>query len=175
MATTVGVSLDEYLNTSYEPDVEFVDGVLVARNVGTGIHSWLESRLVLYFGQFEDSHQIGVLVEVRLRIGARRHRIPDVTVLERPFSLTKTITDVPIITIEVKSPEDTFDDIVEKCLEYEAMGVRNILVMDPDHRRAWLFEQNNLRLLTGESLTLQLTHTTLDLPFSELFAKLPKA
>jgi len=29
------VSLEEYLHTSYEPDMEYVDGVLVGRNVGT--------------------------------------------------------------------------------------------------------------------------------------------
>jgi hypothetical protein len=28
------VALEEYLRTSYDPDVEFVDGVLVERNVG---------------------------------------------------------------------------------------------------------------------------------------------
>ena len=28
------LSVEEYLNTTYDPDVEFVDGVLVERNVG---------------------------------------------------------------------------------------------------------------------------------------------
>jgi hypothetical protein len=61
---------------------------------------------------------------------------------------------------------------MDKCFEYEALGVRNILVMDPDHRRAWLFEQNNLRLLTGNSIPLNLSHATLEFPFAEMFAEL---
>jgi hypothetical protein len=32
------ISVAEYLNTSYDPDMEFVDGVLVERNVG----DWLD-------------------------------------------------------------------------------------------------------------------------------------
>src|SRR5215467_6729450 len=98
MATTASVSLEEYLNTSYEPDVEFVDGVLVERNVGSGQHSWLQTRLTVFFAQFEESHRIGVLVECRLRVAARRHRVPDVMVLEQPFELTRVITDVPVVT-----------------------------------------------------------------------------
>jgi hypothetical protein len=33
------VSLEEYLRTSYDPDMEFVDGVLVERNVGDWLHA----------------------------------------------------------------------------------------------------------------------------------------
>ena len=35
------VPVDEYLNSSYSPDMEYVDGVLVERNVGTPAHSAL--------------------------------------------------------------------------------------------------------------------------------------
>jgi Uma2 family endonuclease len=74
--------------------------------------------------------------------------------------------------VEITSPEDTFDCVMDKCLEYEALGVRNILVMDPDNQRAWLFEHNNLRLLTGASVNLSLSPATLDFPFAEMFAEL---
>ena len=35
MSSTTLVSLEEYLSTSYRPDREYVDGVLLERNVGT--------------------------------------------------------------------------------------------------------------------------------------------
>jgi len=166
------VSLDEYLNTAYEPDREFVDGMLVERNVGTQRHSLLQGLVIMYFGQRRKSHQLKVFTEARLQVGARRHRIPDVLVLEIPYTQGKIITDIPVITVEIKSPDDTFDEIVDKCFEYETLGVGNILVMDPDNRRAWQFEQNNLRLLAGTSIQLNLSHTTLDFPFAEMFAEL---
>ncbi len=34
MATGALVSVDEYLRTSYRPDCDYVDGILVERNVG---------------------------------------------------------------------------------------------------------------------------------------------
>ena len=41
------VSLEEYLNTSYDPDVEYVDGVLVERNVGDWLHSLTQRNIVV--------------------------------------------------------------------------------------------------------------------------------
>ena len=169
---TTAVSLDEYLNTAYEPDMEFVDGLLVERNVGTQQHSLLQGAVYAYLRQYRKSRGIKVFLEARLQVGPRRHRIPDVLAIEIPYNRGKIITDVPVITVEIKSPDDTFDEIVDKCFEYQALGVRNILVMDPDNRRAWLFEQNNLRLLTGNSVPLNLSQATLDFPFAEMFAEL---
>jgi Uma2 family endonuclease len=167
------ISLDEYLGTTYEPDMEFVDGLLVERNVGTQRHGRLQLIVGSYLRQYRKSHRIAVFAETRLRLDANCHRIPDVMVLEIPYQTGKVVTDVPAITVEIKSPDDTFDYIFGKCLEYEALGVRNILVMDPDNQRAWLFEENNLRLLPGTSVNLNLhSQTTLDFPFAEMFAEL---
>ena len=40
------VSVEEYLRTSYDPDVEFVDGVLVERNMGDWLHSLIQGNLL---------------------------------------------------------------------------------------------------------------------------------
>src|SRR5438874_11031628 len=97
MGTATLVSLDEYLNTSYEPDMEFVDGVLVGRNVGTQLHGLLQTILAIHFGQYRKSHRIKIFIDTRLLVDAatRKHRVPDVTVLETPCRRGKVITDVP--------------------------------------------------------------------------------
>src|SRR5437773_1153843 len=76
-------SLDDYLNTSYEPDMDFVDGVLVRRNVGTQQHGSLQGRLVVYFDQYRRSHRLKVFPETRLLVNATtgRHRVPDIMVV----------------------------------------------------------------------------------------------
>jgi Uma2 family endonuclease len=121
------------------------------------------------------SHRLHVLTSVRVRIDDRRYRVPDLTVLERPYQQGDFVTDVPAVTVEIKAPEDTFDYVMDKCFEYQAFGVPNIVLMDPDNRRAWLFEQNNLRLLTGSSVQLNLSQGPLDFPFGEMFAELDEA
>jgi hypothetical protein len=40
------VPVEECLNTPYDPDVEFVDGVLVERNVGDWSHSLIQSNVL---------------------------------------------------------------------------------------------------------------------------------
>src|SRR5579871_3899108 len=120
MGTATLVPVEEYLNTSYEPDVDFVDGVLVRRNVGTQSHSALQALVSSYFLQFADSHRIKVFTEGRLLVNPapRRYRVPDVMAVERPVQKGRVVIDVPAIIVEIKSPEDTFDDIVERCGEY---------------------------------------------------------
>lgn len=170
--TATLVSLDEYLNTSYEPDMDFVDGALVRRNVGTQRHGLLQFIVLSYFGQFRKIHRIEVLPETRLRIDAAtgRHRIPDVMVLKKPYQKGKVVADAPAVIVEIKSPDDTFDDIVERCLDYNNLAVPDILVMDPDHHRAWSFQDGSLTLLPGDSVTLHLQEIVF--PFAKLFAEL---
>jgi hypothetical protein len=43
------VSVDEYLNTSYYPDVEFVDGRLVEKGMPTRFHQLLSAVLLEWF------------------------------------------------------------------------------------------------------------------------------
>src|ERR1039457_2602564 len=92
-ATSALVSLDEYLNTTYEPDRDFVDGVLLERNVGTQRHGMLQALLAMFFGQYRKSHGIRIFTEARLLVDAAsgRHRIPDFMVLEVPYSLGKVV------------------------------------------------------------------------------------
>src|SRR5437870_4871510 len=47
--TDVLVPVEEYLSTGYSPDVDYVDGRLVERNVGEYYHSLLQGLVVTYF------------------------------------------------------------------------------------------------------------------------------
>jgi len=175
MGSATLVSLEEYLNTSYEPDMDYVDGELVRRNVGTPKHSRLQLRVGAFFLQYEQSHQIAAFVEGRLSVhpATGRYRVPDVMVVKEPFKAGKVIVDVPLIIIEIKSPDDTLDDVLDRCLDYDKLGVRYVLVMDPDRKRAFTFEQGAFRLLTSSTITLELGQgQDIDLPVAELFAGL---
>lgn len=45
------VDLQEYLNTPYDPDVEFVDGVLVECHRGDWLHSMIQSNVLFALRQ----------------------------------------------------------------------------------------------------------------------------
>ncbi len=49
MATTTFIPVEEYLHTSYSPDVDYVDGATKERHVGTRPHAALQMLLAAIF------------------------------------------------------------------------------------------------------------------------------
>ena len=65
-------------------------------------------------------------------------------VVEVPYQDGKVVIDVPAIVVEIKSPDDTFDDILGRCFDYERLGVGDILVMGPDNKWIWVYRNGSL-------------------------------
>ena len=63
---------NEYLHTSYRPDCDYVDGFVRERNLGTHLHGRLQTLISAYLLQRERQWQIHTVVEVRLKIRARK-------------------------------------------------------------------------------------------------------
>ncbi len=78
------VTVEEYLNTSYSPDCDFVDGRIVQRNVGEWDHSRLQAALASYFYTREKQFGLLVVTEQRVQVTATRFRIPDVCLVTAP-------------------------------------------------------------------------------------------
>ena len=105
---------DEYLNSSYRPDMEYVHGVLVERSMPTIAHSLLQMLLIQYFGRFQKTFGFLPLPEVRTQIVERaRYRIPDLVLCPLPLPAGILLTSVPWVVIEILSPDDRFPDQLE--------------------------------------------------------------
>src|SRR5438105_14641078 len=121
------VSPEEYLATSYEPDVDYVDGVLVERTVPDGPHGRLQYLIARAFGEFEAVHNVLTFVETRVLVAetpALRYRVPDVCLVQRPLEMISgPLVKVPLVVVEIMSPTDRLQDFIEKCLDYERRGV----------------------------------------------------
>jgi len=130
------VSEQEYLTTSYEPECEYDEGVLVERNTGEQPHSILETAFGSFF--FERRKRIGirVLTEQRIRIAPRRYRVPDVCVYKEPAPRDRVFSTPPWIAIEILSPEDRMSRVRKKIDEFLAFGVAYVWLVDPEERRA---------------------------------------
>ena len=173
MASTL-VSLDEYLSTTFHPDREYDDGAIVERNAGTQSHGSLQSLVAAFFVQLLKSYRIRPFIETRLQLNSApaRYRVPDVMVLEHPYTKGRVVVDVPAIIIEILSPEDTLAEVIEHCLEYAALGVPNILVLDPEARRQYRFVHSALELVSTQTLHLPKRGIDLEFPGDTLFAEL---
>jgi Uma2 family endonuclease len=165
------VSVDEYLNTAYRPDVEYVDGVLVERGLPTLLQGILQMILVQYFAQFQENMHFRALPEVRTQIieGAR-YRIPDVLLCPRPVPRGKVVNITPLAVIEILSPDDRMGQTLERFRDYARIDVGNIVQMDPEKCVAHRFESGSPIETRFENLTAG----DINVPFDSeaLFAKL---
>ena len=160
------LSLQEYLDTGYSPDREYVDGVIVERNVGKRHHSLAQSNMIYSRGnRFPAGY---VWPGQRVRTTGSRVRIPDVCLtLEDPG--IDTFDSPPFLCVEILSPDDTSSDLLEKLEEYAAMGVVHIWVVDPRRRKAYTYSARRLEEVSGADL---MAGSGIVIPLAEVFARL---
>ena len=154
------VSVDEYLNSSYRPDLEYVDGALVERGLATIAHGLFQIILGSYFRIYRKQFGFAALTDVRTQIIERaRYRIPDVMLCPVPLPSGKVVTSVPWVVIEILSPDDRLPDQLERFRDYKQIGVGNVILLDPEQLIAYRFDDGSL---------LQTRFTSLDLPSGSL-------
>jgi Uma2 family endonuclease len=170
MATTA-VSIEEYLSTVYEPDMDFVDGQLEERNVGEYDHQSIQAAILFWFDRLAKEWRIRAIQEQRTRLGDTQVRIPDVSVFPRELPVERVFTRPQLIAIEVLSPEDRHSRIDKKIRNYLNFGVQHVWVVDPARRTAWDCSDGNW--LRKERFEVPNAPIYLSLP--ELFAELDEA
>src|SRR6185437_4967401 len=115
MSTAKHISEEQYLRTfSWEPDAEYVDGEIRMRPMGTYSHADWQQAITIWFVQHAKEWNIRCVPELRVRVAARRYRIPDVTVLDRLNPREEVVTVAPLAAFEVLSPDDRMQEMNEK-------------------------------------------------------------
>jgi Uma2 family endonuclease len=127
------VTVEDYLQTSYRPDCEYVDGEIRERNVGKYEHARVQALLARWFGNHEQEWGAQVVTEQRVRVSPGRVRIPDVALLT-PGAQPDVITAAPLLVIEILSPDDTYSDTQDRTQDYRQMGVETVWIVDPKTR-----------------------------------------
>ena len=108
------ISVEEYLNTSYSPDREYRDGLVLERNLGDKEHSRLQARLAQYLGRRRKQWNIEVYTELRVQIRPDWYPIPDVCVYMLPDFEGSYPSQPPVLWIEILSPTDTAQGVWQK-------------------------------------------------------------
>ena len=171
-ATPVLIPVEEYLNTSYHPDCDYIDGQVLERNMGEKPHARLQRFFILYLAQHEDQWQIDILPEQRLQITPTRYRIPDVmaTSLGGPDELV--VRTAPLLCIEIFSSEDRLRSIQQRASDYASIGVRSTWAIDPWKRVAYLAGTDGVLHPAAEQL--RVSGTEIAIPVPAVFAELTR-
>ena len=168
---TAYLTLAEYLQTSYHPDREFVDGVLEERNAGGTKHGLLQMQLGYWFISHRTEWKIRVLSELRTLVRDDRVRLPDVAVVPEDAALAEEprVTP-PLIAIEILAPDDRLNRVLVRLEDFLSMGIPHVWLLDPIERVAFSYTRDGLKLVSTPHLAIPGSPIFLDLP--ELFAAL---
>jgi len=164
MATGSLVSVGEYLSTSYRPDCDYVDGVVLERKLGEKSHARLQAAIWRYFDDRKQNWKVWPFIELRMQVSATRFRVPDISVtLADPPG--EVITEPPFICIEVLSPEDRLSEMRQRVQDYLDFGVPYVWIIDPVTREAWRCTGSEMHLVTE----FRTAKPAIVVPVSELF------
>jgi Uma2 family endonuclease len=171
MAGTTAIPVEEYLRTTYRPDMEYVDGELKERNVGEYQHSRLQTLVVGLLGPRERQRKFRTLTAQRLRVSGQKHlyRIPDVCVMALPYHRQPVLTTPPHLAIEIVSPDDEPADLLAKLADYLRFGIPHIWIPDPYKRILQQADRNGIRDCPGLLVETELVG---QVDFNELFTQL---
>jgi Uma2 family endonuclease len=169
MATTTLLSVEEYLHTSYSPDREYRNGVLIERNVGDTNHSRVQTKLARYAGNRETQWKIEVFLELRIRVREDWYPLPDVCFYELPAPQEKVPSRMPLLWIEILSDEDRMIDVWDRARQVVECGSPYFWMINPNTL------ESELRTSSGQSLvanqTLTITDSPIVIPLLEVMGK----
>ena len=151
MVTTANyVPFELYLHSGsdYEPDAEYVDGVIEERPMGQWDHASWQQAIQLWFTAHAAEWNIRVRPELRVCVAPTRVRIPDVTVVDRDQPIEQVLTHSPLAVFEVLSPEDRISKTMRRLADFAAMGIPHIWVIDPETSAFYQFSDGKLSAAT---------------------------
>lgn len=167
MPSTTLIPVSEYLSTTYRPDRDYVDGLVLERNLGEWDHSSLQMAVSGWFFIRRRGLGIHVVPEQRVQVTPTRFRIPDVCVVVGPEPEEQILTRPPFLCVEILSRDDTMKQMRQRVDDYLAFGVKNVWVLDPRARRAYAFTESAMREISEGHLST--TSPDISIPLSEIF------
>jgi Uma2 family endonuclease len=167
------IPVEEYLRTTYRPDMEYIDGHLEDRNVGEAEHSRLLQILGMMLGVREEEWNILTYPDCRLQVNEDRYRVPDLLVLPADQPAHRVVRTAPLLCVEVLSPEDTLKRILIRVEDYVEMGVRSIWIFNPDSEEVLVCVDGEKRWTDEQKLTVP--GTAIQIDREELFRRFKRS
>jgi Uma2 family endonuclease len=158
------IALNEYLNTSYSPDCEYVNGRILERNWGERDHSRLHALLTAYLVDREKQWGIVAFVSLRVQVAPARIRVPDICAVLLPEPKNQILHEPPFLCIEILSQEDRAMDMEEKIADYRNFGVQYVWIIDPKTRKAYVYTPSSIHRANDGLLTTQNPDISISLP-----------
>lgn len=141
------MTFEEFLAWDGEATMaEWVDGEVFVMSPAAKQHQEIIAFLIKVLGLYVEVNDLGILLPAPfvMRVpGTGRGREPDLlfVIRERADLIKRTYLDgAADLVVEVVSPESIGRDRGEKFVEYEAAGIKEYWLLDPDREQAEFYE-----------------------------------
>ena len=171
----VKMTLEEFLKSDLE-GCEYVNGELIPKMPTSLNHGKINTSLILSLGSHVRENQLGDIYssDTGFRIGERM-LIPDIAFVSNariPDDMDKASPIPPDLAVEVVSPTDVLNRIVEKAFAYLEAGTHLVWVVEPKSKTVMVYRsETDIKLLTrNDTLTGEDIVEGFSCPVAELFA-----
>jgi Uma2 family endonuclease len=166
MATVTPLDLEDDKLRIVDPDADYevVDGRIVEEPYLGAYEIRMACRLARSISLFDPAELLGEAVVEELFIlkdAPMLRRRPDVAFVsrerwpaDRPMDREAAWDVIPDLAVEITSPSDLIDDLMDKIEEYFAAGVRLVWVIYPKQRKVYAYNSptNGTILGSGDEL-----------------------
>jgi Uma2 family endonuclease len=140
MATKALITPEQYLATPFEREPELVRGEIAERTLPNLSHGRTQQRLAVRLDG------VGYCcTEVRMRLAEDLYRIPDVVVFEGAGPAEEIPSSPPLLVVEISSPDDRLNDMLQKLEDYRVWGVPHIWLVEPELKKLHVYDNGSLR------------------------------
>ena len=124
------VSIEEYLNTSYEIECEYVNGVLIQKHMGSRTHGLFQGILYASLVSVQKERGIRVYLDQHIQMAPGVFRVPDVVIMPASHKREEILTEPPLATFEIVSQGEPWTSLRGKLADHLAMGVSTVIIAD---------------------------------------------
>ncbi len=181
------LTVDDLLRLGSDARVEVVRGEVVEMTPVGGQHVLIVDNIYRLLYATVSDHRLGYLFTDNLLYilaesddGVRVARAPDVSFIHRDhlvsdWDIERPYPGAPTLVVEVMSPDDQFEDVVQKVEDFFAAGTAEVWVVLPRQKTLYRYRQGQSVVETyraGESMDASDLFPGLALALADVF-KLP--
>lgn len=153
------LTLEEFLELPEEsPALELIDGVVTQKVAPQWLHGLLQVGCAVLINDYAQPRRLALAFSEIREASGRDSLVPEVGVYrwERiPLTADGRLTNAPPIppdvAIEIISPGQSLNELIEKGRRYLTHGVQIVVIVHPDHETVTLLRADaNVTTLRGE-------------------------
>ena len=185
MATvTRTLTVDDVMKLGSDARVEVVEGEIIEMTPVGGLHNLIAKNILLALDTHVKTHRSGIVFTDSLlyvlseQEGVRMARVPDVSFVRKEdipsaWNMERPFPGAPTLAVEVMSPDDQIEDVVQKVSDYFDAGTAEVWVVLPRQKvlyRYWHGESQVQTYGVSDSMDVSALFPGLTLALADVFA-----